>query len=102
MTVPRKWELAPSFSTQLIFLVSSKVSSRHHIQLARVYHNKMTAIEDHDWKFTQCFGDKSDSGDVTDGMYEVYLKPSLHPGSSYYARGQTIVFDARLRSTAIL
>ncbi|KAM3586001.1 protein phosphatase 2A regulatory subunit cdc55 [Umbelopsis sp. WA50703] len=26
----------------------------------------MAAIEDHDWKFTQCFGDKSDSGDVTD------------------------------------
>jgi hypothetical protein len=34
----------------------------------------MAAIEDHDWKFTQCFGDKSDSGDVTDGMYKVLFE----------------------------
>ncbi|KAI9283006.1 hypothetical protein BC943DRAFT_328094 [Umbelopsis sp. AD052] len=28
----------------------------------------MTAVEDHNWKFAQCFGDKSDSGDVTEGV----------------------------------
>lgn len=27
----------------------------------------MTAVEEHSWKFAQCFGDKSDSEDITEG-----------------------------------
>ena len=29
--------------------------------------------EEHDWKFAQCFGDKGDSDDVTEGMFALQL-----------------------------
>lgn len=31
----------------------------------------MTLNEDHNWKFAQCFGDKGDSDDITEGSFSI-------------------------------
>lgn len=32
----------------------------------------MTLNEDHNWKFAQCFGDKGDSDDITEGSFSIF------------------------------
>jgi hypothetical protein len=54
-----------SFSLSLFLNLSPSFLCVYFIDLIQVY----IMSEEHNWKFAQCFGDKGDSDDITDGKF---------------------------------
>lgn len=55
----------------------------------------MTPNEDHNWKFAQCFGDKGDSDDITEGSFSIFAL-QRHANFIYNSTTTTIVFTFSL------
>lgn len=52
--------------------------------------------EEHNWKFAQCFGDKGDSDDITDGKYTFFLTKNCSTTSHLFFLADiisTVEFD---------